>query len=78
VTVADVIERWFTNGASDGFNFRVTNPVDFALFTDRVVPLLRERGLFRSDYEHDTLRGHFGLPFPVNRYSNEGRLLVVG
>jgi FMN-dependent oxidoreductase (nitrilotriacetate monooxygenase family) len=69
-TVADEIERWFVNGASDGFNFRVSNPVDFALFTDRVVPLLRERGLFRAEYEHDTLRGHLGLPFPVNRHDD--------
>jgi FMN-dependent oxidoreductase (nitrilotriacetate monooxygenase family) len=68
-TVADEIERWFVNRASDGFNFRVTNPADFALFTDRVVPLLQERGLFRTEYAHDTLRGHLGLPFPENRHS---------
>ena len=71
-TVADEIERWFIGGACDGFNFRVTNPVDFARFTDEVVPLLQERGLFRTDYEHDTLRGHLGLPFAANRHT-EGR-----
>jgi len=68
-TVADEIERWFAEGAADGFNFRVTNPVDFATFTDRVVPILQERGLFRRDYEGDTLRGHLGLPFPENRHA---------
>ena len=66
-TVADEIERWFVGGACDGFNFRVTNPTDFALFTDRVVPLLQARGLFRRDYEGETLRDHLGLPFPENR-----------
>jgi FMN-dependent oxidoreductase (nitrilotriacetate monooxygenase family) len=68
-TVADEIERWFVGGASDGFNFRVSNPDDFALFTDRVVPLLQERGLFRTDYEGETLREHLGLPFPENRHT---------
>ena len=68
-TVADEIERWFIEGASDGFNCRVTAPRDFALFVERVVPLLQERGLFRTDYAHDTLRGHLGLPFPENRYA---------
>jgi alkanesulfonate monooxygenase SsuD/methylene tetrahydromethanopterin reductase-like flavin-dependent oxidoreductase (luciferase family) len=68
-TVADEIERWFLGRATDGFNFRVTNPVDFARFVDEVVPILQERGLFRTDYEHETLRGHLGLPIPENRYS---------
>jgi FMN-dependent oxidoreductase (nitrilotriacetate monooxygenase family) len=68
-TVAREIERWFVEGAADGFNFRVSSPTDFALFTDRVVPLLQARGLFRSEYEHSTLRGHLGLPVPENRHT---------
>jgi FMN-dependent oxidoreductase (nitrilotriacetate monooxygenase family) len=68
-TVADEIERWFVEGAVDGFNIRLGAPDDFAAFTDKVLPILRQRGLFRSDYSHDTLRGHLGLPVPVNRYS---------
>ena len=66
-TVANEIEHWFTNGACDGFNFRVTRPGDFARFIREVVPILQERGLFRTEYAHDTLRGHLGLPFPENR-----------
>jgi hypothetical protein len=34
-----------------------------------VVPILQARGLLRSEYEHDTLRGHLGLPTPENRYA---------
>jgi len=68
-TVADEIERWFVEGAVDGFNIRLGAPDDFAAFTDKVLPILRQRGLFRSDYSHDTLRGHLGLPVPVNRHS---------
>lgn len=64
--VADIIEDWFHHGAADGFN--VMPPIigqQFELFTSEVVPLLRRRGLFRSEYDSPTLRGHFGLgPLP--------------
>jgi alkanesulfonate monooxygenase SsuD/methylene tetrahydromethanopterin reductase-like flavin-dependent oxidoreductase (luciferase family) len=73
-TVADEIERWFTGRAADGFNLRVTKPKDFALFRERVVPILQARGLFRRDYAHDTLRGHLGLPVPSNRYAMQSAL----
>ena len=68
-TVADEIERWFLGRAADGFNLHVSKPRDFALFLERVVPILQARGLFRTDYEHDTLRGHLGLAVPENRYA---------
>jgi len=68
-TIADEIERWFVGRAADGFNLRVTGPADFELFRTRVVPILQARGLFRREYESDTLRGNFGLPVPANRYA---------
>ena len=61
--VAGTIEDWFRTGAADGFN--VMPPVitqQLELFASEVVPILRKRGLFRSDYQSSTLRGHFGLP----------------
>jgi FMN-dependent oxidoreductase (nitrilotriacetate monooxygenase family) len=67
-TIANEIERWFVAGACDGFNLH-TNPTDFGRFLNDVVPILQERGLFRREYQHDTLRGHLGLPFPENRYA---------
>jgi alkanesulfonate monooxygenase SsuD/methylene tetrahydromethanopterin reductase-like flavin-dependent oxidoreductase (luciferase family) len=69
VTVADEIQRWFENGAIDGLNlaFRVRD--ELANFIDTVVPILQQRGLYRREYESDTLRGNLGLPFPVNRYT---------
>lgn len=60
--VADIIEDWFLSGAADGFN--VMPPIindQLALFAEEVVPILRKRGLFRTDYEGNTLRSHFGL-----------------
>ena len=40
-------------------------------FVDSVVPILQQRGLFRTEYEADTLRGNLGLPIPVNRHTQE-------
>ncbi len=68
-TVANEIERWFRAGAVDGFNLHVSRPRDFDRFLRDVVPILQARGLFRTDYEHATLRGHLGLPVPENRYA---------
>ncbi|MFD8091957.1 hypothetical protein ACFWB7_17565 [Streptomyces solisilvae] len=36
-------------------------------FVDRVVPLLQERGVFRTAYTGSTLRDHLGLPHPGER-----------
>ncbi len=68
-TIAAEIERWFVGGAADGFLLRVTRPRDFALFRERVVPILQQRGLFRDEYDGKTLRDHLGLPVPDHRYA---------
>ena len=63
--VADSIEEWFTGGAADGFNVMPPAlPVGLDAFVDQVVPILQERGLFRTEYEGSTLRDHYGLPVP--------------
>ncbi len=66
-TVANEIERWFSERALDGLNVHLGHPEQFDRFVDQVVPILQERGLFRRDYAADTLRGHLGLPIPANR-----------
>ncbi|WP_026425697.1 LLM class flavin-dependent oxidoreductase [Actinokineospora inagensis] len=68
-TVADTIQRWFEGGGFDGINVTVNAPSEFALFTDRVLPILRERGVVRDEYESTTLRGNLGLPVPENRHT---------
>ncbi|MED4569347.1 LLM class flavin-dependent oxidoreductase [Brevibacillus agri] len=67
--VADLIQRWFEEEAADGFILQSNVPRGLDDFVDRVVPILQQRGLFRTEYEADTLRGNLGLPFPVNRYA---------
>ncbi|MGV9414989.1 LLM class flavin-dependent oxidoreductase [Nocardia sp. NPDC003693] len=63
--VADDIERWFRAGAADGFNVMPdVLPSGFDDFADHLVPELRRRGLFRTDYDGTTLRDHLGLGLP--------------
>jgi FMN-dependent oxidoreductase (nitrilotriacetate monooxygenase family) len=61
-TVAATIDRFVQEDASDGFILvpHIT-PDGLAPFVDRVVPLLQERGVFRTDYTGTTLRDHLGL-----------------
>ena len=68
--VADTMQDWFESGACDGFMLSgAVLPQGFNDFVDQVLPILKERGLFRTEYEADTLRGNLGLPQPVNRYT---------
>jgi FMN-dependent oxidoreductase (nitrilotriacetate monooxygenase family) len=69
VQVADAIEEWFAAGAADGFNIMpAVLPSGLTAFVDKVVPILQERGLFRTGYTGATLREHYGLPRPANRF----------
>ncbi|MEU5694998.1 LLM class flavin-dependent oxidoreductase [Actinosynnema sp. NPDC020468] len=68
--VADTIERWFTSGAADGFNIMpAVLPSGLEAFAEHVVPILRRRGLFRTEYTGSTLREHYGLPRPANQFA---------
>jgi len=66
--LADVLQEWHDAGLS-GFRLRpAALPHDLAQITEGLVPELRRRGLFRTGYEADTLRGSLGLARPANRY----------
>ncbi|OIK13073.1 monooxygenase [Bacillus sp. MUM 116] len=67
--VADLIEEWFENKGADGFIIGSSVSNGLKDFVDYVVPVLQKRGLYRTEYEADTLRGNLGIPFPENRYS---------
>ena len=64
-TIAEQINHLVQADASDGFILvpHVT-PGGLDPFVDRVVPLLQERGVFRTEYEGTTLRDHLGLAKP--------------
>ncbi|MEE1818524.1 NtaA/DmoA family FMN-dependent monooxygenase [Streptomyces sp. SP18ES09] len=65
-TVAAALEEFTAGEAADGFILVPhLTPGGLDDLVDRVVPLLQERGVFRTEYEGTTLRSHLGLPEPV-------------
>lgn len=67
-TIADEMELWLSQEASDGFTIVFPYlPQGLDDVTEQLIPELQARGLFRQDYDGTTLRDHLGLPRPVNR-----------
>jgi FMN-dependent oxidoreductase (nitrilotriacetate monooxygenase family) len=66
-TIAEQMNELVQGNASDGFILvpHIT-PGGLDEFADTVVPLLQERGVFRTEYEGSTLRDHLGLK-PLER-----------
>ncbi|WP_429932041.1 LLM class flavin-dependent oxidoreductase [Agrobacterium vitis] len=63
--IADRMQQWFETRAADGFNIMPPFfPEGLEDFTRLVVPILQERGLFRTDYSGVTLRDHLGVSRP--------------
>ncbi len=68
-TIADEMEKWLDQEASDGFNIMFPYvPEGLDDFVDKVVPELQRRGLFRKEYEGATLRENLGLKRPENQF----------
>ncbi|MCQ8836133.1 LLM class flavin-dependent oxidoreductase [Streptomyces malaysiensis] len=67
--LADVLQELAAEGLS-GFRLRpAVAGHDLPAITRGLVPELQRRGVFRTAYEADTLRGLLGLPRPANRYA---------
>jgi len=69
--IVDVMQEWFEANACDGFCIMfpyyrrgVTD------FVDLVVPELQRRGLFRTEYEGNTLRENLRLPLPPSQFQH--------
>jgi len=61
-TVANMIDEFVQADAADGFILVPhLTPGGLDGFADAVVPLLQERGVFRTEYTGTTLREHLGL-----------------
>lgn len=66
--VATELDEFVQREAADGFVLVPhLTPGGLDAFVDEVVPLLQERGAFRSGYQGTTLRSHLGLPDPVRK-----------
>lgn len=67
--IADALEERFVHYGADGYNVMpalLPNSLDD--FIRLVLPELRRRGLFRSEYEGRTLRENLGIRRPVPRH----------
>jgi alkanesulfonate monooxygenase SsuD/methylene tetrahydromethanopterin reductase-like flavin-dependent oxidoreductase (luciferase family) len=68
--LADQLAAWAEAGL-DGFRLRPgAVPHDLDAIARQLVPQLQAKGLFRQEYEADTLRGLLGFERPANRYAN--------
>jgi N-acetyl-S-(2-succino)cysteine monooxygenase len=66
--IADRLEERFVKDGADGFNVMAPHlPGGLEDFITFVVPELRRRGLFRTEYEGRTLRENLGLPYPAGQ-----------
>lgn len=66
--VAAELDEFVQRDAADGFILQpLITPGGLDEFVDKVVPLLQERGAFRTEYQGATLRSHLGLPDPVRK-----------
>ncbi|MFD8262257.1 NtaA/DmoA family FMN-dependent monooxygenase [Streptomyces griseoluteus] len=67
-SVAAAMDEHVQTDAADGFILVPhLTPGGLDEFVDRVVPLLQERGVLRTEYEGRTLRDHLGLGRPAPR-----------
>jgi len=74
--LVDHMEKWLLEDAADGFNLMPgVLPTDWDFFVNEVLPELRRRELFRTEYTGTTLREHYRLKRPVNQYTRSSILV---
>lgn len=68
--IVDDMQAWVEAEAADGFNLcPPVLPLGLDQFVELVIPELRARGMFRTEYAGPTLRENLGLTPPPNRYT---------
>lgn len=67
--VADLIQEWYEKEAVDGFMIIANLPSELTAFVESVVPILQARGIFREQYEADTLREHLEIDYVKNKHA---------
>jgi len=76
--LADLMQLWFEQYGCDGFNIMPpVLPGNLDEFVDHVIPILQQRGLFRTEYTGNTLRDHLGLERPnVGHFQQQEEILL--
>lgn len=68
--IANRMQEWFESKAADGFNVMPSYfPGGLEDFNRQVVPILQERGLFRTEYTGSTLRDHLNIARPEIKHT---------
>jgi alkanesulfonate monooxygenase SsuD/methylene tetrahydromethanopterin reductase-like flavin-dependent oxidoreductase (luciferase family) len=68
--IADRMQEWFEGKAADGFNVMPPYfPGGLEDFNRQVVPILQDRGLFRTEYTGSTLRDHLNIARPEIKHT---------
>lgn len=68
--IADRMQEWFEGKAADGFNVMPPYfPGGLEDFNRQVVPILQDRGLFRTEYMGSTLRDHLNIARPEIKHT---------
>jgi FMN-dependent oxidoreductase (nitrilotriacetate monooxygenase family) len=62
--VAAQVQLWYESGAMDMLMIRQDHPHGLRDFIELVVPILQERGIYKTEYEGNTLREHLEIPKP--------------
>lgn len=75
--VAKLVEEWYETEGGDGFIIIANLPSELKAFVEKVVPILQKRGVFRSEYTRDTLRGNLGLAYLGNCHINKKQYQVL-
>ncbi|WP_164882474.1 LLM class flavin-dependent oxidoreductase [Paenirhodobacter populi] len=74
-TIADHMQTWFENGACDGWNLMEPYfPGGAEDFITKLIPELKRRGLFHTEYEGKTLRESLGLDPVPNKKTQPGEV----
>jgi len=68
--IAGRMQEWFEGKAADGFNVMPPYfPGGLEDFNRQVVPILQDRGLFRTEYTGSTLRDHLNIARPEIKHT---------
>ena len=62
--VAAQVQLWYESGAMDMLKIRQDHPHGLSDFIELVVPILQDRGIYKTEYEGNTLREHLEIPKP--------------
>lgn len=65
--VAAQVQLWYESGAMDMLMIRQDHPHGLRDFIELVVPILQEHGVYKTEYEGNTLREHLEIPKPAFR-----------